>query len=52
MHTFLPMVDGVRGENDRDDVLACDIGGAMAMQETLDLREPAAGDMMPEPKNQ
>ena len=51
LHSFLPTIDGVSEEDDMDNVLACDIGDAMAMQATLDLREPAACDMMPEPEN-
>lgn len=37
-------------ENDGEDILACNIGGAMAMLATLEIPEPAAGDMTPEPR--
>ena len=51
MHSFLPTIDEVGEEDDGDDVMACDNGCGMAMQVTLDLPEPMAGDMTPEPKN-
>lgn len=38
-------------EDDGDDVLVWDIGGAMAIQATLDIPEPMAGDLTLEPKN-
>ena len=51
LHSFLPTIDEAGEEDDGDDVMVCDNGGAMAMQVTLDLPEPTAGDIEPEPKN-
>ena len=51
LHSFLPTIDEAIEEDDGDDVLACDNGGAIVMQVTLDLPEPTKGYMPPEPKN-
>ena len=39
LHCFLPAIEAEE-ENGVEDVLACDDGGQMAMQATLDVSEP------------
>lgn len=50
MNSFLPRMEE-NNEEGREDGLAYDDSGPMAMQATLDIPEPTAGGMRPELRN-